>query len=74
MIGTEATTRFIRALVHDMAIVGLTANGETLSEITRSRARRLLDDNHVQQDEHVNQKRLTLRKFNVIALVFVNMV
>lgn len=71
MIGTEATTPVLRALVRDVAIEESAPNREALREITRSRARRLLEDNQVHQDERVNQKRHPPRKFNVNDLVFV---
>jgi hypothetical protein len=71
LIGTEATTPAIRALVRDVAIEGGSPNREALREITRSRARLLLKRNQTKQDEQVNQKRHIPRQFNLKDLVFV---
>lgn len=71
LIGTESTTPVVRALVRDVAIEGSAPNREALREITRSRARELLSNNQIKQDEQVNQRRSTPRQFNVDDLVFV---
>lgn len=71
LIGTSATTPIIRALVRDIAVDSSTPNREALREITRDRARRLLRQNQVDQDERVNQHRQPPRKFNTNDLVFV---
>ncbi|XP_050559717.1 uncharacterized protein LOC118274469 isoform X1 [Spodoptera frugiperda] len=71
LIGTESTTPVVRALVRDVAIEGLAPNREALREITRSRARELLSNNQIKQDEQVNHRRSTPRQFNVDDLVFV---
>ncbi|KAL0830207.1 hypothetical protein ABMA28_003662 [Loxostege sticticalis] len=71
LIGTEATTPVIRALVRDVAVEDSTPNREALREITRSRARQLLRSNQTSQDERVNRRRRPPRQFNLNDHVFV---
>ncbi|XP_063829794.1 uncharacterized protein LOC135079131 [Ostrinia nubilalis] len=71
LIGTEATTPIIRALVRDVAVEGSSPNREALREITRDRARRLLRSNQAKQDEQVNRRRRPPRQFNLNDVVFV---
>lgn len=71
LIGTEATTPVIRALVRDVAVEGAAANRESTREIARGRSRHLLKENQAKQDERVNRQRHPPRKFNVNDNVFV---
>lgn len=71
LIGTEATTPVIRALVRDVAIEDPVPNREALRELTRSRARQHLRDNQAKQDETTNRQRQPPRQFDINHLVFV---
>lgn len=71
LIGTEATTPVVRALIRDVAVEASSPNREALREITRSRARELLRENQSSQDERVNRQRHPPRQFNVGDCVFV---
>ncbi|KAG7311517.1 hypothetical protein JYU34_002562 [Plutella xylostella] len=71
LIGTDATTPVIRALVREVAIEDNSPNREALREISRDRARRLLRDNQEAQDSYANRHRRPPREFDVDDLVFV---
>ncbi|XP_048477696.1 uncharacterized protein LOC125488645 [Plutella xylostella] len=71
LIGTDATTPVIRALIRDVAVEGSQPNRESLRELCRSRASQLLRRNQAQQDSRVNQQRHLPRTFEVGDLAFV---
>lgn len=71
LIGCEAATPVIQALVRDVAVENTSPNRETRRELRRSRAAELLRRNQAQQDAYVNQGRRPPRVFNVNDLVFV---
>lgn len=71
LVGTEATTPVIRAVVRDIAADNSKPNREALREITRSRASESLRKNQSRQDEQVNRNRRTPREFALGDLVFV---
>lgn len=71
MIGIEATTPVIRALVRDVAIEDTRPNREAWRDICRQRACELLRKNQDQQDTAANENRLPPRVYNVNDLVFV---
>lgn len=70
LVGTDAATPVIRALVRDVS-VDITQNHETWRELCRSRASELLARNQSNQDEYVNKRRRQPRIFQVDDLVFV---
>lgn len=71
MIGTDATTPVIRALIRDIALEGSQPNREAQRELRRGRATELLRRNQSQQDDYVNRTRRPPRTFNINDLVFV---
>lgn len=71
LIGSEAVTPVIRALVRDLAIEGSSPNRQTLREVARQRASDLLERNRADQDASVNKNRKVPRPFSVNDMVFV---
>jgi hypothetical protein len=71
LIGTDATTPLIRALIRDVAIESGSPNINAMREVSRNRARRLLSENQVRQDERANRQRQAPREFQLDDLVFV---
>lgn len=71
LIGTDATTPVIRALVRDVAIENANPNREAWREICRNRAKVLLDRNQNKQDSHTNRQRHPPKVFKTDDLVFV---
>lgn len=71
MIGIEATTPVIRALIRDVAIEDRTPNREACRELYRSRASELLKKNQEQQDMRANRQTRPPRVYQVGDLVFV---
>lgn len=71
LIGTNATTPVIRALVRDIAIEGSNPNHEAMRAIARGRAKALLKRNESQQNTRVNRHRHPPRIFKVDDQVFV---
>ncbi|XP_045540500.1 uncharacterized protein LOC106713478 [Papilio machaon] len=71
LIGTNATTPIIHALVRDVAMENSSPNREATREISRSNAKAALDKNRIGQDTRVNRQRHTPKKFQVNDQVFV---
>lgn len=71
LIGTNATTPVIRALVRDVAVEESSPNREATRELSRSNAKASLDKNRVGQDARVNRQRHPPKKFQVDDQVFV---
>lgn len=71
LIGTDATTPVIRALVRDLATDNSRPNRDAIREISRDRARQLLRSNQTDQDTYANRLRRPPREFRVGDLVFV---
>ncbi|KPJ11840.1 hypothetical protein RR48_09777 [Papilio machaon] len=71
LIGTNATTPIIHALVRDVAMENSSPNREATREISRSNAKAALDKNRLGQDARVNRQRHTSKKFQVNDQVFV---
>ncbi|XP_045534538.1 uncharacterized protein LOC123721114 isoform X1 [Papilio machaon] len=65
LIGTNATTPIIHALVRDVAMENSSPNREATREISRSNAKAALDKNRIGQDTRVNRQRHTPKKFQV---------
>lgn len=65
LIGTNGTTPIIRTLVRDLALENSSPNQQALREMSRSRARELLQKNRTLQDERVNRNRHPPREFNL---------
>lgn len=71
LVGSDGTTPVIRSLVRDVALEATSPNRESLRELARQRASRLLDENRTRQDAHVNERRKSLRTFSKGDIVFV---
>ncbi|XP_049867585.1 uncharacterized protein LOC126367854 isoform X1 [Pectinophora gossypiella] len=71
MIGTDATTPIVRALVRDVALSESRPNREALREVSRSRAKELMRKNQEQQESYANKNRRVPRVFQVDDKVFV---
>lgn len=71
LIGTDATTPVIRALIRDVAVDIAEPNCDARRELSRSRAATLLSRNQDNQDAKVNRNRHPPRVFAVGDLVFV---
>lgn len=71
LIGTEATTPAINALVRDITVGGSTPNREAWRELRRQRAEERLARNQSDQDARVNRSRKAPRAFAVSDMVFV---
>lgn len=71
LIGSDATTPAINALIRDITVDGSTPNREAWREIRRQRAENRLAKNQVDQDARVNRNRRTPKNFSVRDMVFV---
>lgn len=71
LIGTDATTPILRALIRDVAIEDSHPNRQAWRELCRNRASERLKKNRLQQDSHINRHRSSPRVFKVKDLVFV---
>lgn len=71
LIGTNATTPVIRALIRDVAVEDPSRNLEAVRELNRSLAKASLDKNRNDQDARANRQRYPPRKFQVDDQVFV---
>ncbi|KAJ0175949.1 hypothetical protein K1T71_008123 [Dendrolimus kikuchii] len=71
LVGTNATSPVIRALIRDVAIEGSSPNREAMRELYRSSAKASLDKNQDGQDTRVNRQRHPPRVFQVDDKVFV---
>ncbi|KAF9420133.1 hypothetical protein HW555_003546 [Spodoptera exigua] len=71
LIGSDATTPVIRALIRDVAVENAQPNREAWREMCRDRARGLLKENQAKQDSYVNRQRRPPRTFQVNDCVFV---
>ncbi|XP_072948800.1 uncharacterized protein [Epargyreus clarus] len=71
LIGTDATTPALRALVRDVAVEDAHPNREAWRELCRTRASEMLRDNQTKQDSRVNRHRKSPRVFKLQDLVFV---
>lgn len=71
LIGVNATTPIIRALIRDVAVENSSPNHEAMREMGRNRAKDLLDKNKDQQDRHVNRRRHPPRVYKLNDQVFV---
>ncbi|XP_037298017.1 uncharacterized protein LOC119190343 [Manduca sexta] len=71
LIGIDCATPIIRSLVRDVALDATSPNRESLRELARQRASRLLDENRTRQDARVNERRKAPRSFCMGDTVFV---
>lgn len=71
LIGTNATTPAIRALVREVAVESSSPNVEAMRELGRSRVRDLVKLNRDQQDARVNRHRHPPKVFQVGDQAFV---
>lgn len=71
LIGTNATTPVIRALIRDVAVENSSPNREAMRELSRRSAKESLDKNQDSQDVRVNRQRHPPRVFQVNDQVFV---
>ncbi|KAJ0169643.1 hypothetical protein K1T71_014828 [Dendrolimus kikuchii] len=71
LVGTNAISPVIRALIRDVAIEGSSPNREAMRELGRSSAKASLDKNQDGQDTRVNRQRHPPRVFQVDDKVFV---
>lgn len=71
LIGVEATTPVLRALVRDVALENSHANREALMTLRRQHATKLLQANQAAQDQLVNKTRKQPREYALGDFVFV---
>lgn len=71
LIGVEATTPVLRALVRDVALENSHANREAMIALRRQRASELLKENQQRQDQRINETRKQPRVYALGDFVFV---
>lgn len=71
LVGSDATTPSINALIRDITCEGTNPNRQAMRELQRQRADILIDENRKKQDSRVNKNRVPPKSFAVDNFVYV---